>query len=44
MVVGSKGDYQAVGRLTGYADIDEGLGDPLSEDPLNVSGTVCLKE
>jgi hypothetical protein len=43
LVVGAKGDYAAVGRLTGFAQIDAQPGAPLENEPLTVSGTICLK-
>ena len=42
LVVGSKGDYQAVGRLAGDASVQNPAF--LVSDELKLSGTVCLKE
>jgi hypothetical protein len=43
LVVGSKGDYKATGRLTGSGDIYADPGAPLQNETLMVTGILCLK-
>lgn len=43
LVIGSKGDFKARGRLLGSADVYSTPGNPLANEPLSLSGTICLK-